>query len=240
MSCDRADAPIMILNDVGVSYWRRRGRFAKERFWALKQIDLNIFPGETVGVIGKNGAGKSTLLRLLAGIIDPDQGHITRHCRRMSLLALQAGFNPHLSGRDNILLNGMLLGRRRQEILACMQEIIDFAELSTVIDAPLYSYSTGMRARLGFSVALHSQPEVMLLDEVMGVGDAAFKQKSVMALKARIRSMQTVVIVSHHPQTILTLCDRAVWIDAGRTRASGRPQTVIEQYKDHLWPSKNK
>ena len=226
--------PLMKLHNVGVYYSRRTGFFRRERFWALKDVSLDLRSGETLGIIGRNGAGKTTLLRILAGIIRPNKGQIVHNNVRASLLSLQVGFSPHLSGRDNAILSGMLLGLPRREVEAKMDEIIAFAELEEFIDQPMRTYSTGMRARLGFSVAFQANPDLLLLDEVLGVGDAAFKEKSTAAMREKICSDQTVVLVSHSPATIREICDRVIWIHDGVTRAEGETETILKAYLEDL------
>ncbi len=228
--------PVISLRGVGLCYRRRRrllGRGGGE-FWAISDASLDLHRGETLGVIGRNGSGKSTLLKLLAGILRPDRGEIWTDGSRGTLLSLQVGFLPYLSGRENIFLSGILLGMRRKEIAARLESIVAFAELEDVIDEPIHTYSTGMRARLGFSTAIQVDPEILLIDEVLGVGDAAFVRKSTAALKEKVRSEKTVVIVSHAPATIRELCDRAVWIHAGVTRREGSPEEVLEAYQGSL------
>ncbi len=225
---------ILNLHNVGVFYWRRSGLFGKEHFWALKNVSLDIKYGETLGIIGRNGAGKSTLLRILAGIITPDKGHIHRSKHKVSLLALQAGFTPHLSGRENAILSGMLLGLRRSEIESKLEKILDFSELDDFFDQPIKSYSTGMRARLGFAVAFQAAPDLLLIDEVIGVGDASFRIKSTAAMKKRIKSNQTVVIVSHNTGIMSELCDRVVWIENGTTHSEGEANTILQAYHKHM------
>jgi lipopolysaccharide transport system ATP-binding protein len=226
---------LLRLENVGVSY-RRRGVLKRQPpFWALEDVFLEIYRGETLGIIGRNGVGKSTLLRLLAGIIIPDRGiiHFDSPCH-ISLLSLQVGFIPQLTGRENAVLSGMLLGMRRKEIEARMDKIIDFAELGDFFDQPISTYSTGMRARLGFSVAFQTDPDILLVDEVLGVGDAEFREKSERAMRQKIRSNRTVVLVSHNPQMIRNLCDRAVWIENGCTRLEGDPESVLTAYSGNL------
>ena len=179
---------IIQLQGVGVSYesglrfWRPRNR------WALKDISLEVRRGESIGIIGANGAGKSTLVKVLAGIINPDAGQVIRHTRSTMLLSLRVGMMMHLSGRENAIMSGMMLGMRRREMIAAMDEIIGYAELAEFIDEPIRTYSAGMRARLGFAVACQAKPEVLLLDEVLGVGDAVFRKKS-METMASVGSM---------------------------------------------------
>jgi len=226
---------VLALERIAIGY-RRRGLLPSKRstHWALRDVSLTVRSGETVGVIGRNGAGKSTLLRVLAGIIDPDAGQIERAPGRTSLLALQVGFLGHLTGRENAMLSGMLLGLSRKQMLAKMGQVLDFAEIGDYLDEPVATYSSGMRARLGFSVAYHSAPDVLLIDEVLGVGDASFREKSSRAIRELIRSKKTVVVVSHQPSTIRELCDTAVWIEKGVSRLQGDPATVIEAYETQL------
>ena len=222
---------IIKLENVGVRYRKRIGLGRGESHWALRRVDMELKAGESLGVIGRNGAGKSTLLQLLAGILAPDQGRLINHGVRVSLLALQLGFLPHLSGRDNVFLSGMLLGLRRREIARRFDWIVEFSELGDRIDDPVHTYSAGMSARLGFSIAFQSSPDVLLIDEVLGVGDAPFRHKSATALRERILARDhSVVLVSHDAQTIRQLCDRAVWLVEGETRAIGPVDEVLERY----------
>ena len=222
------------LNNVGIFFkdsiypWRKSGR------WVLKDLSFDIRYGETLGIIGRNGTGKSTLMRLIAGIISPDSGTITREGLDVLLLSLQVGFLAHLSGRENAVISGILLGMDRDEVKRKLDDIIDFADLGEYIDHPVRHYSSGMRARLGFAVAIQADPEVLLVDEVLGVGDAQFRLKSRQAMLERIESNRTVIIVSHQEETIKENCDRVIWIDDGVVRASGSPENVVAEYKAHI------
>ena len=222
----------LLLKNVGVSYPRRQGLFKSEKFWALRDVSFSLYHGETLGVLGRNGVGKSTLLRLLAGIIGPDRGKIDRFGCRASLLSLQAGFLQHLTGRENAILSGVILGMRRRFILEKMDEIIAFAELEDAIDEPFHTYSSGMRARLGFSVAFQADPDILLVDEVFGVGDLEFQRKSASALRERIKSDRTVVLVSHQIEVARQLCDRVVWLADGTTRAEGPAAEILDIYEE--------
>lgn len=222
--------PLIELQEVAVAYWRRAGLFAHVPFWALESISFEVCRGETLGVIGRNGAGKSTLLRLLAGIIEPDRGKVKHLEARASLLSLQLGFVPYLSGRENAILSGLLLGMRRAEITARLPSVFEYAELEEVANEPVAHYSSGMKARLGFAVALEANPEVLLIDEVLGVGDEEFRRKSSQTLRDRMRSRQTVVLVSHSGPLVRELCDRAVWIEHGRVRDVGETGRVLAAY----------
>jgi lipopolysaccharide transport system ATP-binding protein len=223
-----------MLENVGVSYERRQSLFRSQRFWALEDVTFSLYHGETLGVIGRNGAGKSTLLRLLAGIIGPDRGRVERHGCRASLLSLQAGFLPRLSGRENALLSGILLGLSRESVLGRMSTIIEFAELEDAIDEPLHTYSAGMKARLGFAVAFQANPDILLVDEVLGVGDPQFRKKSSSALRERIRSDKTVVLVSHNLDMVRDLCNRVVWIKDRCTFREGPTEVVLKEYQDTI------
>lgn len=226
------DEAIIELRNVGVSYTRRVGMMRGQKFWALHDVSFDLRHGETLGVVGHNGAGKSTLLRLLAGIMAPDRGEVISRTERVSLLSLQAGFVPHLTGRENAILNGILMGLSRQEVIARMQDIIEFSELGEFIDEAIRTYSSGMRARLGFAVAFQADPDVLLVDEILGVGDAGFREKSTRAMQQKIASDKTVVIVTHNPETISDLCNRMVWIHEGVTRMIGEPMELLQQYQE--------
>ena len=224
---------IVEVRNVGVSYLQRTGVLRYRRFWGLEDISFDLHAGETLGIIGANGAGKSTLLRLLARITLPDRGEIRwRRPVSASLLALNAGFRPELSGRDNAIVSGMLLGLRRREITALLDPIRDFSELGDFFDSPAGTYSTGMRARLGFAVAIHADSDILLIDEVLGVGDESFRIKSQHAMREKIRSNKTVVLVSHSMEAIRELCDRVIWIERGRCIITGETDHVVEGYKE--------
>ena len=225
---------VIELRNVGVCYTRKSGFMHSTKFWALHDVSFDLYHGETLGVIGRNGAGKSTLLRLLAGIIAPDTGEVIRRVERISLLALQAGFIQYLTGRQNAILSGVMLGLTRRQVEERMDEIIRFAELEDFIDEPLRTYSSGMRARLGFTVAIQADPDVLLVDEILGTGDANFKEKSATAMREKIASDKTVVIVTHQPETVLSLCDRMAWVHQGVTVEVGEPKMVLERYQQSL------
>ena len=218
------------LRHVGVHY-RRRKKTDGGGLWALKDINFELYHGETLGVVGRNGVGKSTLLRVMAGIIAPDRGEVVNRAGRASLLSLQVGLVPHLTGRENALLSAILQGMSRRAARAKLDEIIAFSGLGDFIDEPVGTYSSGMRARLGFAVSFHADPDILLIDEVLGVGDADFKKKSTAAMKERIRSDRTVVLVSHNLLTIRELCDRVVWIEGGKTVAEGRAEDMVNLYE---------
>lgn len=203
-------------------------------FWAIDGLSLQLFRGETLGIVGRNGAGKTTLLRLLAGITRPDRGQYINYGYQATLLSLQVGFVPHLSARENIMLSGLLLGLDRGEIDSRMDNIVAFAELEEFIDEPIQTYSSGMKARLGFSTAFYIDPDILLIDEVLSVGDAAFAEKSKAVMRDKIQSDRTVVLVSHSAKSVRTLCDRAIWIDRGKSTKEGSTDEVLEAYTDAL------
>jgi lipopolysaccharide transport system ATP-binding protein len=207
---------------------KRRKRSRSERFVALDDVSLKIERGETVGLIGPNGAGKSTLLKLVSGIIEPTSGRMMTHGRVGALLELGSGFHPDLTGRENIYLNGSILGLSRAEIRDKMDEII--AELERFIDAPVRHYSSGMYVRLGFSVAVHTEPDILLVDEALAVGDAAFQSKCLDRIADLRGSGVTIILVSHDLVSIQSLCDRAIWLEQGRIRMQGDPVDVVMAY----------
>ncbi|MFC1688832.1 ABC transporter ATP-binding protein [Pseudomonadota bacterium] len=219
---------------VAVVYNRCRSFFRSDPFEALKDVSLDIYAGESLGVIGRNGVGKTTLLRVLAKIIMPDRGSVTNYGASTAMLSLQAGFDIHASGRTNILLSALLLGFTEEEIRERMDEIIEYSELGDFIDQPIVGYSAGMRARLGFSVCYYMQPDVLLIDEALGVGDLEFREKSAKAMHEKIKSDQTVVLVSHDARTIRDLCNRAVWIEDGVSRMEGDVESVVTAYQEHV------
>lgn len=227
-------SPVICLENVAYYFIKRKGYFTKEKFWALKDLSFTLYKGESLGVIGRNGAGKTTLLRLLAGITAPDKGKIINYGYSASLLSLQAGFVPYLTGKENTILNGLILGLKKKYIEDCMNEIKDFSGLEDFFEQPISSYSSGMKARLGFSIAFQLDPDVLLVDEVLGVGDETFKKKSGLVMKEKIRSDKTVVLVSHAQNTIRELCDRAVWIEGGISKAEGLVKDVLKEYNNYL------
>ena len=182
-----AQEVLLSLKNIGVTYPVKSGFFKWSKYSPLTDISFDLHRGETIGVIGRNGAGKSSLLRIIAGIIEPDKGVICRNNARVTLLSLGAGFIQHLSGRENAILSGMLLGLKKSEIVLKLDEIISFSGLERSIDQPLHTYSSGMRARLGFSVSIQVNPDVLLIDEVLGVGDEEFRVKSTAEMKRLIK-----------------------------------------------------
>ncbi len=227
----------MSLQNVGVCYRRPHGFFKGKRsdFWALQSVTFDVHEGETIGILGRNGAGKSTLLRVLSTIIGPDRGRIDmRAGLRSTLLSIGVGSHSTLSGRENAVLNGMMLGATKKRMIDSLDRIREFSELGDFFDEPIYTYSSGMAARLGFATALEVDPDVLLIDEMLSVGDASFQQKSANALKDRLRAGKTAVLVSHDAHTIVDLCNRAVWIENGRSVAQGEAADVATQYETAL------
>lgn len=201
-----------------------------QEFWALKGVSFSINAGETLGVIGRNGSGKSTLLRVIGRIFTPDEGYLEIRGSTSTLLSITAGFQPGLSGLENIYLNGILMGFRDQEIKAVLSEIIEFSELNNFIEAPVKTYSSGMYARLGFSIAINLKKDIMLIDEVLGVGDTKFRQKCEEKLKEVIREGRTIILVSHSMEPIERFADKVVWLDKGEVQAIGATNVVIKKY----------
>lgn len=208
-----------------------RKRAPMEEFWALRDVSFSVQPGETVAFVGGNGAGKSTLLGLVAGTLFPTSGHITVRGRIGALLELGAGFHPDLSGRENIFLNASLLGMQREEVEACYEEIVAFAELGDFIDAPLRTYSSGMHVRLGFSVAVHIDPQILIVDEVLAVGDLHFQTKCAKHLARLKESGCTLLFVSHSATAVEKHCQRVIWLDHGRLKADGPIKDVLPAYE---------
>ncbi len=206
-----------------------------EEFQAVKGISFEVPNGEILGIIGKNGSGKSTTLKALAGIFCPDQGSIDLKGHTVSLLSIGVGFQKEVTGRENILLSGMLLGFSEEEIRAKMPEIIEFAELGRFIDMPVKTYSSGMHSKLAFSITAILETEIMLIDEVLSVGDAKFKKKSYAKMKELISNKnRTVVIVSHSESTLRDLCDRVMWMHDGEIKRIGDPEEVLEEYQEFM------
>ena len=208
-------------------------KYSRKRFVALKNISFQVYEGECFGIIGKNGAGKSTILSLILGVIKPDKGRIYVKKRVSALLELGAGFHPDLTGRENIILNGVLLGMRKKKVLQQMEKIIEFSELRNFIDQPIRTYSLGMIARLGFSVAAHLEPEILLIDEVLAVGDIGFQKKCINKILSFKQNGVTIVFVSHNMQDIKNLCDRVMWIEDHSIKMIGSPDEVIKAYEQN-------
>ncbi|RME72562.1 MAG: ABC transporter ATP-binding protein [Verrucomicrobia bacterium] len=211
--------------------WLRERGMEKEEFWALKGVNLEVQRGEVVGIIGKNGAGKSTLLKLLSRITEPTEGRIRLKGRVASLLEVGTGFHPELTGRENIFLNGAVLGMSRAEIKQKFDEIVAFAEVDRFLDTPVKRYSSGMYVRLAFAVAAHLEPEILIVDEVLAVGDAAFQAKCLGKMgEVASHDGRTILFVSHNMTAVQSLCHRAVMLDQGKVVCEGNTAKVVQQY----------
>ena len=213
--------------------WARKG-FAPpdpaEDFWALQDVNFEVQPGEVVGIIGRNGAGKSTLLKILSRITKPTTGRVTLNGRVGSLLEVGTGFHPELTGRENVYLNGSILGMTRREIAKKFDEIVAFAEVERFLDTPVKRYSSGMYVRLAFAVAAHLEPEILIVDEVLAVGDAAFQQKCLGKMSDLASCGRTIFFVSHQMSAVQALCTHAILLDAGRVQVAGKKEPVISAY----------
>lgn len=211
-------------------FQRKSSRSSREEFWALRDVNFTIKAGERIGIIGKNGAGKSTLLKVLSQITPPTSGQITLHGRVASLLEVGTGFHPELTGRENIFLNGAVLGMKQSEIREKFQAIVDFAEVERFLDTPVKRYSSGMYVRLAFAVAAHLDPEILLVDEVLSVGDAEFQKKSLGKIEEVSQSGRTVIFVSHNLGAIAALCTKVMYLAGGKIQYFGDPDKAIQLY----------
>ena len=220
------------LRDVTLSYDSKKSSFDHGVHHVLDGVSLSLKSGETLGVIGHNGCGKTTILRIMAGILAPLSGSVTRaKGKTAALLSIGLGFKPDLSGRDNALFAAMLQGSSRSQAQSYLEEIKDFAELGDSFEEPVKTYSSGMRSRLGFTTALVTHVDILLIDEVLSVGDAHFRGKAEEAMKERVGGDQTVVFVSHMDNQIEDICDRAIWLNDGRIDAQGDTRDVLDSYK---------
>jgi len=203
-------------------------------FWALKGVSFEVKQGDKFGIIGLNGAGKSTLLKLIAGVMKPTEGHIQVKGSMVPLLEMGAGFDPDYTGRENIFLKGALLGYTRRFLEEKFDEIVEFSELEDFIDVPLKNYSSGMRARLAFSIATMVEPEILIVDEVLSVGDAKFQQKSREKMQSLLNEDATVLFVSHSTLQVKTICNRAIWLNQGELIAEGSAEEVCDLYDEWI------
>jgi ABC-type polysaccharide/polyol phosphate transport system ATPase subunit len=201
-----------------------------EKFVAVDGVSFDVPQGSTFGIIGRNGSGKSTMLKLVAGISKPTTGTVRVHGRVSALIELGAGFHPEISGRENVFINGIMLGLTKREVARRFDEIVEFAELQEFIDAPVKTYSSGMYMRLGFAVAIHVDPDVLLVDEVLAVGDESFTHKCLDKFAEFRRRGKTILLVTHSLNLVERFCDEALWLDAGRVRAQGDPKRVVDEY----------
>lgn len=209
----------------------RGGREHSQEFWALRDIDLKIDAGHTVGLIGHNGSGKSTLLKLIGGILSPNSGSVSVRGRMAALLELGAGFHPDLTGRENVYLNASMLGLTEDEIAARFDEIVDFSEIGQFIDTQVKFYSSGMYVRLAFAVAVHTDPDVLLVDEVLAVGDEAFQKKCLDRIRQFQSEGRTIILVTHTLSTVEEMCDRAILLDHGTVVYEGAPATAVTEFR---------
>ncbi len=205
-----------------------------QTLWALRGVNLEVRRGEILGIVGRNGAGKSTLLKVLSRITRPTTGEVELHGRVGSLLEVGTGFHPDLTGRENVFLSGMILGINRSEIARRFDEIVAFSEVEKFLDTPVKRYSSGMYVRLGFSIAAHLDPDILLLDEVLSVGDEAFQEKCIHRLREFTETGTTMIVVTHSADFVLRECTRAVWIQDKRVAAEGEPEWVVDAYHRYL------
>jgi len=225
------------LVNVSLSYQVGKATFDRGVHHVLDDVSLKLYKGETLGIIGTNGVGKTTMLRLMAGILAPTSGSVRRQPgKTSSLLSIGLGFRPDLSGRDNAMLSAVLQGATLEQAQSYLEEIREFAELGESFEEPVKTYSSGMCSRLGFTTALMTHVDILLIDEVLSVGDARFREKARRAMKGRISGGQTVVFVSHSKGQIEELCDRAIWIDGGHIVSEGNTASVLREYMAHINP----
>lgn len=245
MTIESSDAPVVELADIGVLYRlpterilsfkeyvlrRLAMQIAHRELWALRDLSLGVSSGEVLGIVGRNGAGKSTLLKIVSRVLRPTEGRVVVRGRVAPLLELGAGFHPDLTGRENVILNATILGYSRSVILGAFDEIVDFAELQAFIDAPVRTYSSGMAARLGFAVATQFRPDILLVDEVLAVGDVGFQEKCLSRIKQFRVHGTTILLVSHSLSMVADHCDRVAWLEEGRIADLGVPDRVLPQY----------
>jgi lipopolysaccharide transport system ATP-binding protein len=214
---------------------RQEVKLRKEEFWALKDVNLELRRGEALGLVGANGAGKTTLLKIISGLIAPDHGSVEVKGRLAPLIALGAGFNPILTGRENIYVNMSILGLSKQETEDRFDEVVEFAEISEAIDSPVQSYSSGMAARLGFACAIHTEPDILLIDEVLAVGDIKFRGKCHRKLHMLREKGLSLILVSHGTYTVLSVCNRSIYLKKGKMIISGDSKLVVNQYEKDLF-----
>lgn len=227
-----SDTRSYTLQDAFIRGFRRP--HVQDQFWALQDVSLTVPSGEMTGVIGRNGAGKSSLLRLVGGVGKPDRGRIVVAGRLGALIDLGAGFHPELTGRENIYMNGVIAGYSRRQVSAILDDIVAFAELEAFVDSPLRTYSSGMQLRLAFSVTVHVQPEVLLVDEVLAVGDLGFQQKCLDRIQQLQRQGAAILFVTHDLAQAQQFCDRIVWLNGGKVAAAGPPDQVIDAYREAM------
>lgn len=220
---------IIKVNNIGIFF-----NISQKKFWALRNVSFNVRKGEILGIIGHNGAGKSTLCKVLSGILKADEGDIVVKGRTTELLGFGAGFNKQLSGEDNIYLNGLLLGLPKKKIDKLHEEIVDFSELKSFISKPMKQYSSGMRSRLGFSIATSVNPDILIIDEALSTGDYAFHEKAAERIQETILSSKAVIVVTHNMNFVKDVCTRAIWLENGHLIFDGEPKTAVEIYKKSI------
>ena len=246
-------SPVVVVENVSKKYrlYRERnksikvaimrgGRAKVDMFWALQDVSFEVYEGSTTGLIGENGSGKSTMLKCLARILRPDTGSVSVTGKMSALLELGAGFHPELSGRENVFLNGAILGLKQKELAAKFDDIVDFAGIGQYIDEPVKNYSSGMYVRLGFSVAINVEPDILLVDEVLAVGDEAFQRKCLERFADLKNSGKTVIIVSHSMGSVINMCDHVIWFKKGHKMADGDPRQVVEAYTGSITLSEHR
>ena len=229
------DMPQSVLETAIAFFTRRRRRDGSHDLWAVRDVSFDIFPGQSLGIIGRNGSGKSTLLKIIARIIQPTSGEIAVNGRISALLELGAGFHPDLTGRENIYLNASVLGLSREETTALFDDIVAFSELDEFINMPVKHYSSGMYMRLGFSVAIHVHPDILIVDEILAVGDQSFQTKCIDRIIEMKRAGVTIIFISHDLKNVAHLCSDIVWMEHGVMRAIGPAESVMDQYRNHLF-----
>lgn len=227
------DSPQSVLETL-ISVFSRR-RAPKKELWAVQDVSFDVLSGQAIGIIGRNGSGKSTLLKLIARIIQPTRGEISVHGRVSALLELGAGFHPDLTGRENIFLNASILGLTQDETESMYGDIVNFSELGDFINMPVKHYSSGMYMRLGFSVAIHVKPDILIVDEILAVGDQTFQAKCVDRILDMKQAGVTIVFISHNTATLGILCSDLIWLDQGRVRMTGPTEQVLEQYRETIF-----
>ena len=242
--------PVIDIKDVSVRYRLPKDRvrtfkefFIKslkrqieyEDFWALKNVSLQLNPGEMIGIVGRNGAGKSTLLKLVAKVMKPTSGYLTVHGKVAPLIELGTGFDPELTGRENIYLNGSILGMNKNEMVQKYPNIAEFSELGDFLESPVRTYSSGMVARLGFAIATEVSPTILILDEILGVGDLSFQKKCLSRIETFRKGGATILFVSHSLEQVRSSCDKALWLDHGVAKAWGDTESVTAQYENFVF-----
>ena len=230
---------VLELNEVSLSYHSSRKSFDQGKHHVLQEVSMRLYDGEALGIIGKNGVGKTTLLQVMAKILAPTKGSVKMAPgKSASLLTLGLGFKPDLSGRNNALLAAMLQGSTREQAMSFLDEIKEFSELGESFGEPVKTYSSGMRSRLAFTTALMTHVDVLLIDEILSVGDAHFRGKALEAMQERISGDQTVVFVSHMADQVEKLCDRVIWLENGKVAAEGDPKEIIHSYNESVEESR--